>query len=47
MDGDIMAEDRKGTETNSGKSGTRNLEAESTRSRLLEDSHRDKTEQCA
>ena len=46
------AEDRTGAETNSGKSGTRNLEAESIRSRAestggcVEDSQRDKTEQC-
>ena len=44
------AEDRKGTRTNSGKSETRNTEAESIRGRAegtVEDSHRDKTEQCS
>ena len=49
--------DRKGTGTNSGEFGVRNLEAESIRSRVqstggcvmtnVEDSHRDKMEQCA
>ena len=42
--GHILAEDRKGAGTNSGKSGTSNLEAESTRRRSLEDNHTDKTE---
>ena len=47
-----MAENGNGAGTNSGKSGTRNLEAESIRSRAestggcVEDSQRDKTEQC-
>ena len=44
------AEDGKGTRTNSGKSETRNTEAESIRGRAegtVEDSHRDKTEQCS
>ena len=47
-------ENRKGSGTNSGESGARNLEAESIRSRAekyervckAEDSHRDKKEQC-
>ena len=37
-------EDRKGAETNSKMSGTRNLEADNIRRRT--ESHRDKTDKC-